>query len=100
MASQLPLRIPITYSPSWTLIPTHYCRNTCGYCVFVERTGERAQLLSPNIAENQIKQAAQSGATELLIMSGEAVETSRDVRRSLKQHGFDSYIDYLVEACA
>lgn len=37
----------VTYSPGWTLIPTHYCRNSCGYCVFVERTGTNAQLLAP-----------------------------------------------------
>lgn len=86
----------ITYSPSWTLIPTHYCRNTCGYCVFVERTGPAAQLVSPTAAAAEIKRAHAAGATELLIMSGEGVEESRHVRTQLAAYGFTSYIDYLV----
>jgi 7,8-didemethyl-8-hydroxy-5-deazariboflavin synthase CofG subunit len=86
----------VTYSPSWTLIPTHYCRNACGYCVFVERTGSRAQLLTIESAEREIQSAHTSGATELLIMSGEGVESSPAIRDALKGQGFSSYIDYLV----
>ncbi|MBA3438602.1 MAG: 7,8-didemethyl-8-hydroxy-5-deazariboflavin synthase subunit CofG [Pyrinomonadaceae bacterium] len=86
----------ITYSPSWTLIPTHYCRNTCGYCVFVERTGEAAQLTSLQTAHVEIKRARQAGATELLIMSGEGIHQSRAVRNALRHDGFSTYINYLV----
>lgn len=86
----------ITFSPSWTLIPTHYCRNTCGYCVFVEREGPRAELLSLQQAQHDIKRAQQAGATELLIMSGEGVETSARVREQLRQYNFTSYLDYLL----
>jgi 2-iminoacetate synthase ThiH len=46
----------VTYSPSWTLIPTHYCRNACGYCVFVERA--RAQLLSSHRHKRKSKKRA------------------------------------------
>ncbi|MDQ3687512.1 MAG: 7,8-didemethyl-8-hydroxy-5-deazariboflavin synthase subunit CofG [Acidobacteriota bacterium] len=91
-----PIKLTITYSPSWTLIPTHWCRNTCGYCVFVERTGARAQLVSPDDARLEIERARAAGATELLIMSGEGVEESRPVRDSLRRFGFDSYVEYLV----
>jgi 7,8-didemethyl-8-hydroxy-5-deazariboflavin synthase CofG subunit len=87
----------ITYSPSWTLIPTHYCRNTCGYCVFVKRTGAAAELLTINRARAIIDEAHRRGASELLIMSGEGVETSRDARKALRQMNFNSYIDYLIE---
>jgi FO synthase subunit 1 len=86
----------ITYSPSWTLIPTHYCRNTCGYCAFVERDGARANLLSLARATEEIERARRSGASELLIMSGEGVETSASVRRALAAEGFADYIAYLV----
>ncbi|MBD0324908.1 MAG: 7,8-didemethyl-8-hydroxy-5-deazariboflavin synthase subunit CofG [Pyrinomonadaceae bacterium] len=86
----------VTYSPSWTLIPTHYCRNTCGYCVFVKRTGQSAQLLAPDMAEREIERARAAGATELLIMSGEGVQRSSDIRRALRAYGFNSYIDYLA----
>ena len=85
----------ITYSPSWTLIPTHYCRNTCGYCAFVERDGARANLLSLARATEEIERARRSGATELLIMSGVGVETSASVRRALAAEGFADYIAYL-----
>ena len=86
----------VTYSPGWTLIPTHYCRNACGYCVFVERSGPPAELLAPDAARLEIERASASGATELLIMSGEGVETSRLIRAALRRHGFSSYIDYLI----
>jgi 7,8-didemethyl-8-hydroxy-5-deazariboflavin synthase CofG subunit len=87
----------VTYSPSWTLIPTHWCRNTCGYCVFVQRTGAASQLLSPANARTEIVRAVKAGATELLMMSGEAVEDSREIRASLRQFGFTSYLDYLLD---
>ncbi len=86
----------VTYSPSWTLIPTHYCRNTCGYCVFVEREGARAQLVSVTQARSEIEHARAAGATELLMMSGEAVETSRHIRAQLRHAGFACYTDYLI----
>lgn len=86
----------ITYSSSWTFVPTHYCRNTCGYCAFVERTGERAQLVSISEARKEIARARAAGATELLVMSGEGVEESRLVRDRLRREGFTNYIDYLV----
>lgn len=86
----------VTYSPGWTLIPTHYCRNTCGYCAFVKRTGQESQLLAPAAARREIERARAAGATELLIMSGEGVESSPDIRAALRQHGFSSYTDYLV----
>lgn len=85
----------VTFSASWTLIPTHWCRNTCGYCVFVERTGARAELVSLDAARAEIERARRAGATELLIMSGEGVEESRAVRAALKREGFTTYIDYL-----
>lgn len=89
----------VTYSPSWTLIPTHWCRNTCGYCVFVERAGAAAELVSPTAARVEMRRAARAGATELLVMSGEGVEESRPVRDALRRYGFGSYLDYLLDLC-
>ena len=86
----------VTYSPSWTLIPTHYCRNTCGYCVFVERNGAGAQLLSIAQAQTEIQRARRAGATELLMMSGEGIETATHIRAQLKREGFACYTDYLI----
>ena len=97
MSFQVSAKRIVTYSPSWTLIPTHWCRNTCGYCVFVERKGALAQLMSPANARAEIERAVANGATELLMMSGEGVEESREIRASLQAYGFASYIDYLIE---
>lgn len=88
--------IPISYSPSWTFIPTHYCRNTCGYCVFVERTGAGAGLATLRRAAAEIEQALRLGATELLIMSGEGIEAAPHIRRALAAEGFADYISYLI----
>ena len=97
MSFQVSAKRTVTYSPSWTLIPTHWCRNTCGYCVFVERTGASAQLMSPTNARREIERAVLNGATELLMMSGEGVEESREIHASLRQAGFASYLDYLID---
>lgn len=86
----------VTFSPSWTFIPTHFCRNTCGYCVFVTRTGPAAELAPLSAALAEILQAKAAGATELLVMSGEGVETSERLRRSLAGENCASYLDYLL----
>lgn len=91
-----PQREIVTYSPSWTFIPTHFCRNTCGYCAFVQRTGPGAQLASLDEARAEILRARQAGATELLIMSGEGVDQTRHLQRSLIDYGFVNYLDYLT----
>lgn len=87
----------VTYSPSWTLIPTHFCRNACGYCVFVAHEGAAAELIAPPQAAAEIARARRSGATELLIMSGEGVEVSQNIRASLRQYNFANYLDYLSQ---
>ncbi len=86
----------VTYSPSWTLIPTHWCRNSCGYCVFVERGGAAGGLLTVADAFHEIERAHAAGATELLIMSGEGVEQSASIRASLRGEAFGCYLDYLL----
>ncbi|MEJ7710271.1 MAG: 7,8-didemethyl-8-hydroxy-5-deazariboflavin synthase subunit CofG [Pyrinomonadaceae bacterium] len=86
----------VTFSPSWTFIPTHYCRNTCGYCAFVERDGAAGDLAPLSAALSEIKRAKLAGATELLIMSGEGVEGSRLLRARLDQWGFPLYMNYLI----
>ena len=86
----------VTFSPSWTLVPTHWCRNTCGYCVFVEREGPRARLVSVEAARAEMRRARAAGAAELLIMSGEGVEQSAEVRAALRAEGCGSYVEYLA----
>lgn len=95
-ALMLQKREIVTYSPSWTFIPTHYCRNACGYCAFVKRTGAAAELAPVEAARAEILRAKAAGATELLIMSGEGVDATRHLQRSLISYGFASYLDYLM----
>lgn len=79
------------------MIPTHFCRNACGYCAFVEHAGERARLITLGAAADEMRRAAHCGATELLIMSGEGVESSAQVRETLAAEDCRSYLDYLIE---
>lgn len=95
MGVPFPERV-VTFSPSWTLVPTHWCRNACGYCVFVEREGPRAGLVSLESARAEMRRARAAGAVELLIMSGEGVEQSAAVRAALRAGGFHSYVEYLA----
>lgn len=59
----------VTYSPSYTVVPTHECFNRCGYCNF------RADRGAPWLAEAEVRQLLQplvgSGVIEILILSGE-----------------------------
>ncbi len=72
--SPVPLpMIPVSYSPSWTLIPTHFGRNTCGYCVFVERTGAHARaavaLVRRRLSSSQVFPSCSASQARHLITS-------------------------------
>jgi 7,8-didemethyl-8-hydroxy-5-deazariboflavin synthase len=68
----------ITYSPSYTIVPTYECFNRCTYCNFRKDPGED-QWMSLEDAERILKTL--EGVTEILILSGEVHPQSH--RRSL-----------------
>ncbi len=59
----------VTYSPSFTVVPTHECFNRCGYCNF--RADRGAPWLSPTEAGRILAPLRQRGVIEVLVLSGE-----------------------------
>lgn len=60
----------ITYSPSYTLVPTYECFNRCSYCNF-RADVEKSPWLTLTEARRQLEKLQNSGVTEILILSGE-----------------------------
>ncbi|MBC8121816.1 MAG: 7,8-didemethyl-8-hydroxy-5-deazariboflavin synthase subunit CofG, partial [Gemmatimonadaceae bacterium] len=59
----------VTYSPSFTVVPTHECFNRCGYCNF--RADRGAPWLSSTEAGRILAPLQEHGVIEVLILSGE-----------------------------
>ncbi|MBC8123318.1 MAG: 7,8-didemethyl-8-hydroxy-5-deazariboflavin synthase subunit CofG [Gemmatimonadaceae bacterium] len=68
----------VTYSPSFTVVPTHECFNRCTYCNFRAERG--ASWLSRSEAHRLLEPLVGSGVIEVLILSGEV--HPRDPRRA------------------
>ncbi|AGY56276.1 7,8-didemethyl-8-hydroxy-5-deazariboflavin synthase subunit CofG [Gloeobacter kilaueensis] len=67
----------ITYSPSFTVVPTHECFNRCGYCNFRAEAG--SDWLTPEAARQLLEPLRRTGVCEILVLSGEV--HPRDRRR-------------------
>jgi len=88
----------VTYSPKVFVPLTMLCRDRCGYCTFAQPP---ARLDSPYLTPAQVRALARSGARvgchEALFTLGEAPEDRYPVAGEwLKEHGFETTIDYLV----
>jgi len=59
----------VTYSPSFTLVPTYECFNRCTYCNFRQDRG--AAWLSVAEARTMLEPLRDQGITEILLLSGE-----------------------------
>ena len=60
----------ITYSPSYTIVPTYECFNRCSYCNFRVDIGQ-GNLLTLEQAEKKLDQLRHNQVSEILILSGE-----------------------------
>lgn len=68
----------VTYSPSYTVVPTFECFNACAYCNFRAQRGEpRAAWLSLETARASLEALRDSGVHEILILGGEVHPGSR-----------------------
>ncbi len=65
----------VTYSPSYTLVPTYECFNRCSYCNFRVDPGQ-GQELSLGAARDRL--AGLKGVCEILILSGEVHPQSQE----------------------
>ena len=93
-------RRTITYSPKVFIPLTKLCRDRCGYCTFAQPP---ARTESPYLSIEEVVALARAGARagchEALFTLGEAPEERYDVaRRWLRDHGYESTVDYLANA--
>ena len=92
----------ITYSPKVFIPLTMLCRDRCGYCTFAKAP---ARIESPFMEIEEILELAQRGSDagchEALFTLGEAPEDRYELaQRWLQDHGYQSTVEYLVDACA
>lgn len=66
----------VTYSPSYTLVPTYECFNRCTYCNFRAEPGTD-RWLSLEVAEQTLRSLPPGSVIEVLILSGEVHPQSR-----------------------
>jgi 7,8-didemethyl-8-hydroxy-5-deazariboflavin synthase len=78
----------ITYSPSFTLVPTYECFNRCSYCNFRQDYG--AAWITPKETEKLLKPLVGTGIIEILVLSGEV--HPKDARRR-------AWFEMLLEIC-
>eukprot|EP00808_Paulinella_micropora_P005436 g18366.t1 len=64
-------KVRVTYSPSYTIVPTYECFNACSYCNFRRDVG-KSPWLSLEQASRQLEKIKSCGTVdEILILSGE-----------------------------
>ncbi|UOY10242.1 7,8-didemethyl-8-hydroxy-5-deazariboflavin synthase subunit CofG [Methanonatronarchaeum sp. AMET6-2] len=84
----------ITYSRNVFIPITNICRNNCGYCGF--QSGE-PYLIGPERAREIMKEGLNQGAVEALFTFGEQPQENRVFQNKLRQHGYDSFTNLLID---
>lgn len=84
----LALTKTVTYSPSFTLVPTYECFNRCSYCNFRQDYG--ADWITPAETDRLLEPLVGTGVIEILVLSGEV--HPKDARRS-------AWFEMLLETC-
>ena len=92
----------VTYSRKVFIPLTTYCRDECGYCVFVKRPGEPgARVMSPPEVLAVARAGAALGCKEALFSLGEKPERRHaEARDALARLGYRRMTDYLHAMCA
>jgi 7,8-didemethyl-8-hydroxy-5-deazariboflavin synthase len=78
----------VTYSPSFTLVPTYECFNRCSYCNFRQDHG--ADWITPEKTCELLVPLVGTGVIEILVLSGEV--HPKDPRRR-------AWLEMLLETC-
>ncbi len=91
----------ITYSKNIFIPLTEICRNDCGYCNFKKSPDDPHAIILKTKEEvlEDLKEAEKYGCTEALFTFGEDADEEEIVRIKLKEYGYDSMIDYIVDIC-
>jgi FO synthase len=91
----------ITYSPKVFIPLTMLCRDRCGYCTFAKAPARvESAYLTPEEVLHVARTGAAAGCSEALFTLGERPEDRYPAARDwLREHGYDSTVDYLVAMC-
>ncbi|MHB8546375.1 MAG: 7,8-didemethyl-8-hydroxy-5-deazariboflavin synthase CofG [Nitrosotalea sp.] len=90
----------VTYSRKVFFNLINLCRDTCSYCTYKSEPGqEKVSMLSKNDIVILAEVAKKHRCTEALFVTGERPEQKyQEAREWLKENGFSSTVEYLVEA--
>ncbi len=91
----------ITYSRKAFFPLTNLCRDTCGYCTFVQQPDQpTAHTMTPEEVIALARQAEAAGCKEALFSLGDKPELKyASHRRWLAERGYESTLDYLADMC-
>lgn len=91
----------ITFSKNVFIPLTEICRNDCGYCNFKKNPEDPHAIILKTKEEilEDLKEAEKHGCTEALFAFGEDADEEEIVRIKLKEYGYESMIDYIVDVC-
>lgn len=91
----------ITFSKNIFIPLTEICRNDCGYCNFKKNPDDPHAIILKTKDEilANLKEAEEYGCTEALFAFGEDADEEEIVRMKLKEYGYNSMIDYIVDVC-
>jgi 7,8-didemethyl-8-hydroxy-5-deazariboflavin synthase CofG subunit len=87
----------ITYSPSITLPLTRSCANRCRYCGYRK---EDDGLLGMDAVDRLLEKGRRNGSCEVLLISGESVDSLPSIQVELARLGFPRFADYVAAVAA
>ena len=92
----------VTYSRKVFVPLTNMCRDTCGYCTFVQHPDSpKANLMAPHEVLAEAKRGEAKGCKELLFSLGEKPELRYEkAKNALSRLGYSRMTDYLRDICA
>lgn len=92
----------ITYSRKVFVPLTNMCRDTCGYCVFVQHPDlGTARIMTPDEVAAVVREGERAGCKEVLFSLGEKPELRYPkARKRLAELGYSRMTDYLRDMCA
>ena len=91
----------ITLSKNIFIPLTEICRNNCGYCNFKKNPDDPNAIILKTKEEIllDLREAEKYGCKEALFTFGEDADEEEIVRIKLKEYGYNSMIDYIVDVC-
>jgi FO synthase len=89
----------VTFSPKVFIPLTHLCRDVCHYCTFARAPRNQNPYLTLEQVLDVARAGQQAGCHEALFTLGEKPELRYPrARRALAEMGYETTIDYLVDA--